>query len=315
VDKYLLVVMGPTGVGKTDCCIQLANHFQTEVVSADARQCYRNMAIGTAQPSAVQQQQVKHHFIDCLSIEEPINAGMFEKTGLGLLQDLFTRHAYVVVTGGSGLYLQALCDGLDEMPPVLPTVRTDLQARLAVEGLAALVEELSIRDPAYYKVVDRNNPRRVLRALEVCIASQKPYSQVINRVYKPLDRSFRILKIGLCLDRAILYQRINHRVDEMIEKGLLSEARLLYPYKHYQALQTVGYQELFGFFEGKYGFGQAVELIKRNSRRYAKRQLTWFNKQADIKWFNADAFSTILDYIYSILGHEKMHSLGKGCIR
>ena len=309
MDKYLLVVVGPTGVGKTDCCIQLANHFQTEIVSADARQCYRNMAIGTAQPSAVQQQQVKHHFIDCLSIREPVNAGLFEKTGLGLLQDLFTRHSCVVVTGGSGLYLQALCEGLDEMPPVLLAIRSSLQARLTVEGLAALVEELSIRDPVYYKVVDRNNPRRVLRGLEVCIASQKPYSQVINRVYKPLNRPFKILKIGLCLDRAMLYQRINQRVDGMMEKGLLSEAGLLYPYKDYQALQTVGYQELFGFFEGKYDLVRAVELIKRNSRRYAKRQLTWFNKQAGIKWFNSDAFSTILDYVYSVLGREKMHNL------
>jgi tRNA dimethylallyltransferase len=297
MSNHLLVIVGPTAVGKTEFCIQLAEHFQTEIISADARQLYKGMHIGTAQPSVAQQQRVRHHFIDCLPIEAPFSAGAFEREAGKLLQDLFKRHHYVIVTGGSGLYIRALCEGLNAMPPVPASLRAILQERYRLEGLSPLVEELARRDPVYYRAVDLQNPKRVLRALEICIASGRPYTAARLREAKVRPRPFELIKIGLSLERNILYQRINRRVHDMLEQGLLQEAMSLYPYRHLQALQSIGYQELFGYLEGKYTLEEATLLIQKNTRQYAKRQLTWFRKEANVAWFKPTDFPTALAYI------------------
>jgi len=292
-------VVGPTAVGKTALCIQLAQRLHTEIVSADARQCYQGMAIGTAQPTPEERQAVSHHLIDFLPIQTPYNAGMFEEDALRTLDSLFSKYQHVVLTGGSGLYIKAVCEGLATMPRIASKIRAHLNARFQQAGLAELVQELAARDPIYYKTVDRCNPRRVIRALEVCLATGQPYS--LLRSGLPANRSFQCIKIGLTRDRQVLYKRINQRVEQMLEQGLLAEATALYPYKRYNALQTVGYQELFGYLEGRHEQAEAFELIKRNTRRYAKRQLTWFGQDQDIRWFHPENFEGILNYIYRAL--------------
>ncbi|MBC3542159.1 tRNA (adenosine(37)-N6)-dimethylallyltransferase MiaA [Rufibacter sediminis] len=294
--RFLIVVVGPTAVGKTDFCVQLARHFQTEILSMDSRQFFREMSIGTAKPSAEEQGGVVHHFIDSHSILEEYNAGQFEADALQLLQGLFKEHQVVLATGGSGLYVRALTDGLDEMPEILPGVRENLMERLATEGLPALVQQLQELDPVYADQVDVQNPQRVVRALEVCLSSGQPYSTFRTKSQER-ERSFHLIKIGLNRDRQELYDRIDQRMDLMLEQGLLEEVQRLLPYRQHQALQTVGYTELFGFLDGAYPYEEAVRLLKRNSRRYAKRQLTWFNRDQDIQWFHPSQFSQVLDYI------------------
>jgi tRNA dimethylallyltransferase len=296
-NKYLIVVVGPTAVGKTDLCTYIAQHFQTEIISADSRQYYQGMHIGTAQPTMEQRQKVKHHLIDCFPIDTFYSAGRFGKEALGLINNLFSKYQYLLLTGGSGLYIQAVCEGLDEMPEVPLEIRDYFNNKYREEGLTALVEELAIRDPDYYKIVDLNNPQRIIRALEVCLSTGKPYSQLRLQKEDNHARPFEIIKIGLNLDRTLLYQRINQRVDQMMEQGLLEEVKALYSYKNYNALQTVGYQELFGYLDKRHTLEEAVNLIKRNTRRYAKRQLTWFTKQPDIKWFSPNDFEAIINYI------------------
>ncbi len=293
--KYLIVVTGPTAVGKTALCIQLAQHLNTEIVSSDARQLYQGMAIGTAQPTPEEVKAVPHHLVDFLPIQATYNAGMFAQDALATLETLFKEHDHVLMTGGSGLYIQAVCQGLDAMPPVDQKTRAMLNARCQQEGLGVLVSELAIKDPAYYAIVDRANPQRIIRALEVCFSTGKAYSSF--RKQQPATRPFTVIKIGLARDREELYQRIDLRVEQMMEQGLLEEAKTLYPYRDLAALQTIGYRELFGYFAGDYAEKEAMRLLQRNTRRYAKRQLTWFGRDETIHWFHPDDRAAILKHV------------------
>lgn len=293
--KYLIIVTGPTAVGKTALSIQLALRLRTEIVSADARQCYQGMTIGTAQPTAEELQAVPHHLVNFLPIQTPYDAAKYARDALKTLATLFAQYDCVLMTGGTGLYIQAVCQGLDIMPSVEPTIRKILSQRLQREGLSVLNAELALRDPAYYRVVDRLNPRRIIRALEVCLATGQPYSSF--RKIQPERRSFTIVKIGLTRDRPILYQRIDNRVEQMLNQGLLNEVLTLYPHQHQNALHTIGYREIFGYLEGHYNQEEAIRLLKRNTRRYAKRQLTWLRQDRDLHWFHPDDKSAILNYI------------------
>ncbi|MBJ6116724.1 tRNA (adenosine(37)-N6)-dimethylallyltransferase MiaA [Pontibacter sp. BT310] len=295
-DKFVVVVVGPTAVGKTDLCVNLAAHFSTEVVSADSRQFYKEMQIGTAKPTIEEQQGVPHHFVNSHSIAEEYNAGAYEQDALQLLNTLFKEHDVVIVTGGSGLYVRALCEGMDEMPETDPAIRAKLTAKLESEGLEPLVNHLKSLDPEYYNQVDKANPQRVVRALEVCLSSGQPYSSF--RKWDKTTRPFKIIKIGLTRDRQELYDRIDQRMDQMLQQGLLEEAKALYPFRTHNALQTVGYKEIFDCLEGKYDWEEAVRLLKRNSRRYAKRQLTWFTKHPDeYTWFHPQQWEEIVSFI------------------
>ncbi|MBQ8271433.1 MAG: tRNA (adenosine(37)-N6)-dimethylallyltransferase MiaA [Tidjanibacter sp.] len=285
----LLVVVGPTGSGKTDFAVALARHFQTEIISTDSRQFYRGMPIGTAQPTAEQLAAVPHHFIADRLPEEELSAGGYEREALERLESLFERHDIVVAVGGSGLYIDALCEGFDALPCDTAEIRAQLMEQLATKGLESLVEELRERDEAYWQVVDRHNPARVVRALEVCIASGKPYSE--QRTATKRERPFEVVKVGVLWEREVLYDRINRRVDMMVEEGLEAEARSVYHLRHLSSLQTVGYREFFDYFDGNISREEAVELIKRNTRRYAKRQMTWFRRDSSIHWLTTEELS------------------------
>lgn len=289
------MVGGPTAVGKTSFSIRLAQAYQTEIISADSRQLYKQLSIGTAKPNADELAAVPHHFIDILPPEREYNAGEFERDALTLLEELFRRHEQVVVAGGSGMYVQALCQGIDEMPEVPPSLRENLNLRLRKEGLDPLLSELQKLDPVYYQQVDRQNPQRVLRALEVSLYTGRPYTSFRRQNFK--ERPFHTIKIGLDRPREELYQRIDARMDQMVEEGLFEEARELYPFRKLNALQTVGYKEIFGYMEGRYDKEEAIRLLKRNSRRYAKRQLTWFRKDKDFTWFHPERFEEALAFI------------------
>ncbi len=291
----LVVVVGPTGSGKTDLAVDLARHFKTEIISTDSRQFYRGMPIGTAQPTAEQLAAVPHHFIADRLPEEELSAGGYEREALERLESLFERHDVVVAVGGSGLYIDALCDGFDELPCDTAEIRAELMERLANEGLESLVEELRERDEAYWQVVDRHNPARVVRALEVCIASGKPYSE--QRTATKRERPFRVVKIGVLWEREALYERINRRVDMMIGEGLEAEARSVQHLRHLSSLQTVGYREFFDYFDGKISYDEAVELIKRNTRRYAKRQMTWFRRDNSTRWLTPDELARAVEIV------------------
>jgi tRNA dimethylallyltransferase len=292
---FLIVVVGPTAVGKTDLCVRLAKHLQTEIISADSRQFYKEMTIGTAKPTVEEQQGVPHHFVDSHHITEEYNAGAYEQDALQLFKELFKEHKAVILTGGSGLYVRAVSEGMDEMPETDPAIREQLTALYQEQGLQPLLEQLQQADPSYYERVDKANPQRVIRGLEVCLSSGQPYS--LFRKQKQQERPFQIIRIGLNRDRQELYDRIDQRMDLMLAQGLLEEARALYPYRHHNALQTVGYKELFDYLEGKYDWEEAVRLLKRNSRRYAKRQLTWFHKYPDYTWFHPDQWEEIVTFI------------------
>ncbi|WP_418561184.1 tRNA (adenosine(37)-N6)-dimethylallyltransferase MiaA [Rikenella microfusus] len=281
--KRLLVIVGPTGSGKTDLSIRLARHYGAPILSTDSRQFYRGMAIGTAQPDPDQLQAAEHHFIASHDLNEDLNCGSYEMQALSCLEKLFAEHDWVIAVGGSGLYVRALCEGMDDLPQADPELRERLTCRLANEGVDALAAELRELDPAYYATVDRRNPARVMRALEVCLQTGRPYSE--QRTGQRRPRPFGIVKVGVDLPRAELYARIDRRVDQMVSDGLEAEARALYPYRTLNALQTVGYREFFDYFEGRTSYEEAVSLIKRNSRRYAKRQLTWFRRDPEIRWF------------------------------
>ena len=293
--KCLVVIVGPTAVGKTALCVQLAQQLRTEVISADARQCYQDMAIGTAQPTTADMQGVPHHLVNCLPLHMPYNAALFTQDALKIMATLWNKCDHVLMTGGSGLYIQAVCQGLDTIPPTSPTIRADLNKALQTKGLPALVAALAAQDPAYYQVVDRNNPQRIIRALEVCLGTGQPYSTF--RKHQPVTRPFTTIKIGLTRDRQEIYQRVDQRVEHMLDQGLIQEAMALYPYRHYNALQTVGYREIFGYLDGHYGQEEAIRLVKRNTRRYAKRQLTWFRRDAETRWFHPDEGAAILAHI------------------
>ena len=295
--KRLIVIVGPTGSGKTDLSIRVAEHYACPIISTDSRQFYRGIPIGTAQPDSEQLERVEHHFIASHELTDDFNCGAYEVAALKRLDELFTKHDTVVAVGGSGLYIKALCEGMDDLPEVEPVLRSELAERLKSEGLEALTEELRKLDPAFYEVVDRKNPARVLRALEVCISTGKPYSSL--RTGEKRQRSFGIVKIGVNMERAVLYERIDRRVDIMVEAGLEDEARAVYPLRHLNSLQTVGYREMFDYFDGTITRDEAIELIKRNSRRYAKRQLTWFGRDEEIEWFLPTETEKIIEYIDS----------------
>ncbi len=291
----LVVIVGPTGSGKTDLSIRLAEHYRAPILSTDSRQIYKGMPIGTAQPEPEQLQRVEHHFIATHDITQDFNCGQFETEALRLLGELFAEHDTVIAVGGSGLYVRALCEGMDDLPEGSPELRAALAERLRREGLPVLAEELRRLDPEYYGQVDRENPARVLRALEVCLQTGRPYSSF--RTGTRRRRDFGIVKIGVDLPREALYERIDRRVDLMMEAGLEAEARSLYPFRHLNALQTVGYKELFAYFDGTCTREEAVERIKRNSRRYAKRQLTWFRRDPEVRWFAPDRTEELISYI------------------
>lgn len=293
--KTLVVLMGPTAVGKTDLSISIAKALHAPIVSSDSRQIYKEMRIGTAVPEPEQLAEVTHYFIGSRSIQEPYTAGRYEFDAVEVIEKLFQEVDFVVLSGGSGLYIDAVCLGIDAIPATNSETREMLKQRLKSEGVAALTDWLKRLDEDSYNTIDLNNPQRVIRALEVCIIAGVPYSTLRKNFEK--TRSFNIVKIGLQRDREELYQRINQRVDIMMEQGLLEEARSLYEHRELNALNTVGYRELFDYFDGKISLEEAVELIKRNSRRYAKRQITWFNRYSDIAWFSPNDFDGIMAHV------------------
>ncbi len=280
----LLTIAGPPAVGKTALCVQLAQQLGTEIVSADSRQFFRELSIGTAKPTPAEMQGVPHHFIDSHGIADDYSAGRFAADAHAVLGDLFQRHAVVILTGGSGLYVQAITDGLDELPSVPPEVRAQLHAELATHGLPHLVAELAATDPVAHARIDHQNPQRIVRALEITRATGRPFSSFHHGGPPPENPLFRNVKVALTRERAALYQRINQRVEHMLAVGLLEEVRGLLPFRHHHALQTVGYQEIFGFLDGDYDWSEAVRLLQRNTRRYAKRQLTWLRRDAAYEW-------------------------------
>jgi tRNA dimethylallyltransferase len=295
--KTLVVLMGPTAVGKTDLSISIAKSLHAPIVSSDSRQIYREMKIGTAVPETEQLAAVPHYFIGSRSIHESYTAGRYEFDAVEVIEKLFQEVDFVVLSGGSGLYIDAVCLGIDAIPATNSETREMLTQRLKSEGLEVLTDWLKRLDEYSYNTIDLNNPQRVIRALEVCIIAGVPYSTLRKNFEK--TRNFNIVKIGLQRDREELYQRINQRVDLMMEQGLLEEARSLYQYRELNALNTVGYRELFDYFDGKISLEEAVELIKRNSRRYAKRQITWFNRYRDITWFSPNDFDAIMAHVES----------------
>lgn len=289
--KRLIVIVGATGSGKTALSIRLARRYGCPILSTDSRQFYRGIPIGTAQPTEEELRAAEHHFIACNDLSDCLNCGSYETAALERLQELFLHHDTVVAVGGSGLYVQALCEGMDDLPKADPALRERLAERLRNEGVAVLAEELRRLDPVYYEQVDRCNPVRVLRSVEVCLQTGRTYSEL--RTGAKRKRDFEVVKIGVDLPREELYERIDRRVDRMMESGLEAEARSVYPLRHLQSLQTVGYKELFAWFDGTISRDEAVELIKRNSRRYAKRQLTWFRRDPAIRWFPPDDLPAI----------------------
>ena len=284
--KVVLAVLGPTAIGKTRFAITLANHFKTEIISADSRQFYKEMTIGTAVPTKEELQEVKHHCIQHISIFDHYSVAEFEQECLQILKGLFLQKEVVILVGGSGLYMDAVLYGLDHFPEVPSQIRHDLNMLFQKKGIEVLQQELEQLDPVYYQKVDIHNPHRLVRALEICIASGKPYSSFLGK--GPAKRSFKAILLGISADRKIVYDRINQRVDAMLETGLVEEARRLYPYRDQNALQTVGYRELFAYFDGNISLPEAIEEIKKNTRRFAKRQLTWYRNNEEITWLEYD---------------------------
>ena len=294
---YFIAVCGPTASGKTGLSLELAEHFQTEILSFDSRQFFKELKIGAAPPSPQELRKVRHHFIQQLSIQQEYNAGAFEREAIPWMMHFFKSHSILVGVGGSGMYLDALTKGFDELPSETLAIRKELNQILNTTGIAALQEELLKLDPEYFDKVDQQNPVRLIRALEVIRSTGKPYSAQLGR--KKKTRPFTTLKLAINYDRDVLYDRINKRVDLMMEAGLLEEARTLYPHRMHNALQTVGYKELFEHFDGEYDLDFAVDEIKKNSRRYAKRQLTWFRKDPEIKWLEPGNTKGAIEYIRS----------------
>lgn len=296
--KYLITIVGPTAIGKTSLSIALAQHFNCDIISCDSRQFFTEMSIGTAAPSKEELAAVNHHFIHNKSIFENYTVGDFEKEAIATLDELYKTNDYAILVGGSGLYVDAILKGFDDFPEIDNLVREDITSNYEKLGIEYLQTELEKRDPVYFATVAKENPQRLMRALEVCIGSGKPYSSFLNQ--KKNERNFIPIKIGLEADREIIYDRINRRVDIMMNEGLLEEAKKLYPHKELNALQTVGYRELFSYFDGEFTLDFAISEIKKNSRRFAKRQLTWFKKNEDTKWFDfAVAPGEIISYLKS----------------
>ena len=296
----LVVITGPTAVGKTALTMQLAQHYGVPVINADSRQIYRELKIGTAAPTAKQQQLVKHYFVGTKSIDDYYNASMYEQEVLELLDA--ERSTFHVLSGGSMMYIDAVCNGIDDIPTVRDDIREEMKRRYAEEGLEALCEDLRRLDPEHYAIVDRQNHRRVIHALEICYQTGRTYTSF--RTQQKKERPFRIVKIGLNRDREELYNRINQRVDQMMEDGLLDEVKSLISKRNTNALNTVGYKELFDYLDGRWSLDEAVERIKGNTRRYARKQLTWYKRDADMRWFHPDNIEEILNYLTQ---YEKVH--------
>ena len=293
--KTLIVITGPTAVGKTALCLDIAQHFGIPIINADSRQIYKELKIGTASPTSEQLQLVPHYFVGSLSLTDYYSASLFEQQVLEILSRQFRSHDFALMAGGSMMYIDAVCDGIDDIPTVDDVTRETLKRRLAEEGLEKLVEQLKELDPEYYTIVDRQNPRRVVHGLEICLMTGKTYTSFRKREKK--ERPFRIVKIGLNRPREELYDRINQRVDQMMQQGLLDEAKALYPMRQMNALNTVGYKELFDYLDGRWPLEEAVERIKGNTRRYARKQLTWYKKDPQIRWFHPDEKEQIISYI------------------
>lgn len=300
--KYLIVVVGPTAIGKTSLSIALASKFNTDILSADSRQFFKEMSIGTAAPTKKELTQAPHHFIHHLSIEEDYSVGDFEEDALEKLEELFKTHREVIMVGGSGLYVDAVTKGLDEFPQVDPEIRESLNQQIKEEGLASLQKELQRLDPEYYTKADIQNPHRLIRALEISIGTGKPYSSF--RKNTSAERFFKTIFIGLTAERQTVYERINRRVELMMEEGLLEEARRLYERRDLNALNTVGYKEIFRHLDGEWSLEKAVEEIKKNTRRFAKRQFTWFKKNEEIHWFD---HTTPSEKIIAFLEEKMQH--------
>ena len=294
-DKTLIVITGPTAVGKTAVSLDIAKHFGIPVINADSRQIFKELKIGTARPTEAEMLEVKHYFVGTLGIEDYYSASLYEQQVLELLDEEFKTHDYALLSGGSMMYIDAVCDGIDDIPTIDDDTRALMKQRLKDEGLEALCEELKRLDPEYYEIVDRQNPRRVVHALEICVMTGQTYTSFRKRSKK--ERPFRIVKIGLDRPREELYQRINARVDKMMEEGLLEEVRQMYPKRELNALNTVGYKELFDYLDGRWPLEEAVERIKGNTRRYARKQLTWYKKDEQIKWFHPQDEQAIMNYI------------------
>lgn len=291
-NPLLVVLLGPTGVGKTDLCIRLADTFHVPIINADSRQIFAEIPIGTAAPTKEQLARVKHYFVGTHHLQDYYSASMFEQDALNIIQNEFLSHPCALMSGGSMMYIDAVCNGIDDIPTVDDKTRTWMKRRLAEEGLPALVQELKELDPEHYSIVDKQNPRRVVHALEICHMTGKTYTSF--RTNSKKERPFRILKIGLNRPREELYDRINRRVDMMMADGWLDEARSVYPLRHLNALNTVGYKELFLYFDGTWSLEEAVERIKGNTRRYMRKQLTWFKRDPEIHWFTPDETDEIV---------------------
>jgi tRNA dimethylallyltransferase len=293
--KYLIVIAGPTAVGKTDLCIKLAKELGTEIVSADSRQFFRELSIGTAKPSLTELREVPHHFINSHTIAEPYSAGDYERDALALLEMLFRKKNCVILTGGSGLYIKAVCEGLDSLPQPAPGLRDELMRRLREDGLEFLQSEVQHIDPDFSETPEFYNPQRVVRALEVFYTSGRPLSTFHSA--RPRERTFKTIRVALNRERSELYNRIEQRTEHMLASGLMEEVRSVAAYRHHHALKTVGYKEIFGYLEGQYDQAEMGRLIKQNTRRYAKRQLTWFRHQGDFTIFDAGNYEEIRDWV------------------
>ena len=305
--KTLLLILGPTGVGKTELSLRVAEHLGSPVISCDSRQVFREIPIGTAAPSSAELERVKHYFIGTRSIEENYSAGQYEQEAIGLINTLFASHDTLVMTGGSMLYADAVCDGLDDLPHIPQALRSELNEQYHAKGLAWLQAEVQRQDPEYWDIVDRKNPARLIHCLELCRITGKTYSSLRTQTKK--KRPFRILKVALDRPREELYNRINKRVLQMIKDGLETEARRVYPLRRFPALQTVGFRELFAYMDGEYDLARAIELIQQNTRHYAKRQLTWFRRDEQIHWLNAtDDYETNIHTIDSWLADDSMQA-------
>lgn len=294
-NKLLLVIAGPTASGKTSLAISLARYFQTEIISADSRQFYKELPIGTAAPDTDQLQLVRHHFVGHLSVQDSYNVYRYEQDVLKLLEQLFQENDIVILTGGSGLYLDGVCHGIDELPDPDLQLRHELETLFKKNGLEALQQKLKVLDPEYFKIVDQQNSKRLMRAIEVCLQTGKTYTEL--RLNKEKARPFSILKLGLDVPREILNQRINRRTDSMIAAAWLEEAKSVFPLRHMNALNTVGYKELFTYFAGERSLEEAIEKIKTNTRRYAKRQMTWFRKDKMVNWIDPENPEEVIAFI------------------
>jgi tRNA dimethylallyltransferase len=299
----LIIVLGPTGVGKSDISIQLTKNYHSEIISADSRQFFRELSIGTAVPSSEDMEMVPHHFIQTKSIHDYYNVSEYETEALQLISELFERVNPLILTGGSMLYVDTICNGIDDIPTVDPVIRDEVINWYEKNGIEALRERLLEIDPEYYRIVDLNNPKRLLHAVEIQQMTGKPFTSFRKKMIK--ERPFRIIKVGINQDRKVLYDRINQRVLKMMDAGLLEEARAVYPYRKLNSLNTVGYKELFSYLDGECTLDEAIDLIQRNTRKYARKQLTWFRRDQQIKWFEPEQIQEIIEFVDSKMNENE----------